>query len=63
MNLVDKYCNTTQQKLLKYEQVSKTLTAVQRFNFNLEHKIQIENGLPKYVLQSNAYNRFNTVLH
>lgn len=63
MNLVDLYCNTTQQKLLKYEQVSKSLTAVQKFNFNLEHKIRIENGIPKYTLTSNADNRFNTITY
>jgi len=45
MNLVDKYCNTIHQKLLKYELISKKYSKLKLVDFTLEH--------------NNTYNQFS----
>lgn len=42
MNLVDRYCDTTHQKLLKYELIAKEYSKSNPA-FKLEHKINLDN--------------------
>lgn len=60
MNLVDKYCNTQHQKLLKYDQVAKKLSASKLIDFKVEHKIDTEYNNTRF--WNNTYTTTTDVL-
>lgn len=60
MNLVDIYCNTPCQKLLKYDQIAKKLSTSKMIDFRVEHKINTDYNNTRF--WNNTYTSSSDIL-